>query len=82
MNRLSFPRRVYAEIGARTLILPQNLLTTQHTLLENFETLGSWTGSGNVTADTTNFRTGTQSLMWTVPVTTTGQKERQSLVWD
>ena len=46
-----------------TVVLPKNLLTSQHTLMEDFENAADW--SGRFTQDTTNFRTGTQSLTFT-----------------
>jgi peptidoglycan/xylan/chitin deacetylase (PgdA/CDA1 family) len=59
-NRI-FSRRLFG--GNGFTILPQNLLSTQTTLLEGFENAADW--SAYMTQNTTNFRTGTQSLLFT-----------------
>jgi len=51
---------------ATMVTLPKNLLLSPGTLYENFETLGSWNGSGGTrAANTTQFKTGTQSIKLT-----------------
>jgi peptidoglycan/xylan/chitin deacetylase (PgdA/CDA1 family) len=50
--------------------LPQNYLLNQGTQIENFETLGNWTvttdNDGTAVIDTTNFKTGSQSIKLSV----------------
>ena len=54
--------------------LPRNLLTTQHTLIENFEVLTDFTVEGSSVAvdDITNFMFGSQSIQLTTPTAAQG----------
>lgn len=53
--------------------LPQNYISKSPEIIADFETIGAWSksGTGNLSADTTNYRTGTQGmkLETTVPET-------------
>jgi peptidoglycan/xylan/chitin deacetylase (PgdA/CDA1 family) len=50
-----------------SVTLPQNLLSTPHTLIEDFETIGDFTkdAGSTIAADTTHFVHGTQSIQLT-----------------
>lgn len=67
-------QRLLLLMGNRYITLPKNLLSTQHVLIEGFETLGDWTAGGSaiLAADTTHFREGTQGLKITPASPTTG----------
>lgn len=56
--------------GRHSRTLPKNLLSSQFTLLEDFETIGDWTTSGNVSCEenSTQFFTGTKSVKITTTV--------------
>jgi peptidoglycan/xylan/chitin deacetylase (PgdA/CDA1 family) len=60
--------------GIPQVSLPQNLLSTPHTTLEDFEVIGDFTveASSAAIADTTNFIHGTQSIQLTAPVAAQG----------
>lgn len=60
--------------GWKITALPQNLCRQADVLLEDFETIGDWTaGSGSAAANTSEFKTGTQSIKLTTPAGGTGQ---------
>jgi peptidoglycan/xylan/chitin deacetylase (PgdA/CDA1 family) len=63
---MSAPRfRIFSQ-GTKYITLPQNLLINPGTLYENFEVATDWTAAnGSVSDDTTNYRTGLQSVKLT-----------------
>lgn len=61
------------------LWLPQNLVNPQHTPLEDFENVGDWTqvsGVASLTADTTNVKSGSQSIAVTNTVSQSAAIDR------
>lgn len=70
--------------GGISLALPQNLLATQHTILESFENVPDFSAGGNATlaADTTNFVVGTQSLSITTAAGQASSWAQKGVTWD
>jgi len=64
----------------RYVTLPQNLLTAQHTLMENFENAADW--DAHCSTDSTNYRTGTKSVMFTTDVGGDNSANKTSLSLD
>jgi hypothetical protein len=66
--------------GNKSITLPKNLLSVQHTLMEDFENAADW--SAHCANDTTNFRTGTQSVMFTTDVGGNNSADKTGLSLD